>query len=165
MHAGTPAVTEHLARFIVEPGYDAIPAAVRDLSKAHILDALGLALAGAAAPGSRILQDTIRGMGCTGTAPVCGTGLATAPRFAALANGAAIHAHDYVDTCPQHLAHRNGGLHATGPVLSATLAAAEALGTGGRVPGPCRPSVCSVYRVRPPAPPSSGLEGQHGDDV
>lgn len=132
MNAETPAVTEHVARFVLETAYDDIPETVRAFGKAHILDALGLALAGAAAPGSRILQDYIAGLGCTGDAPVFGTALSTAPRFAALANGAAIHAHDYDDTCPQHLADRNGGLHATGPVVSATLAAAERLDAGGR---------------------------------
>lgn len=132
VNAKTPAVTEHISRFVLETRYEDIPAAVRALGKTHILDALGLALAGAAAPGSRILQEYIGGMGCTGVAPVFGTGLSTAPRFAALANGAAIHAHDYDDTCPQHLADRNGGLHATGPVVAAALAAAETLGTGGR---------------------------------
>jgi len=127
-----PAVTEHVARFIRNTRYEDVPARVRDLSKAHILDALGLALAGAAAPGSRIIQDYVANLGCGGTAPVFGTALVTAPRFAALANGAAIHAHDYDDTCPQHLADRNGGLHATGPVISAALAAAGPAGRSGR---------------------------------
>jgi 2-methylcitrate dehydratase PrpD len=128
----TPAVTEHVARFILATAYKDIPEKVRDLARAHILDALGLALAGAAAPGSRIIQDYVAGLGCTGVAPVFGTALSTAPRFAALANGAAIHAHDYDDTCPQHRADRNGGLHATGPVISAALAAAGPAGRSGR---------------------------------
>lgn len=127
-----PAATEHVARFALDTGYDDIPATVRDLGKAHILDALGLSLAGAAAPGSRILQDYLAGLACGRAAPVFGTGMMTAPRFAALANGAAIHAHDYDDTCPQHLPDRNGGLHATGPVISAALAAAQPAGRSGR---------------------------------
>ena len=128
----TPAVTDHVARFILVTAYEDIPEKVRDRAKAHILDALGLALAGAVAPGSRIIQDYIAGFGCTGVAPVFGTALRTAPRFAALANGAAIHAHDYDDTCPQHRADRNGGLHATGPVISAAMAAAGPAGRSGR---------------------------------
>lgn len=128
---GTPAVTDHVARFALETRYEDVPDRVRSLAKAHILDALGLALAGAAAPGSRIVQEYVASLGCGARAPVFGTTLATAPRFAALANGAAIHAHDYDDTCPQHRADRNGGLHATGPVLSAALAAAEPAGRTG----------------------------------
>ena len=99
-----PEVTDHVARFALETRYEAVPERVRSLAKAHILDALGLALAGAAAPGSRIVQAYVASLGCGGGAPVFGTSLATAPRFAALANGAAIHAHDYDDTCPQHRA-------------------------------------------------------------
>ena len=129
---GTPAVTDHVARFALETRYGDIPERVRSLGKAHILDALGLALAGAATPGSRIIQDYVAGLGCGGRSAVFGASLATAPRFAALANGAAIHAHDYDDTCPQHLADRNGGLHATGPVISAALATAESAGGSGR---------------------------------
>lgn len=129
---GTPAVTAHIARFVLETDYDSIPERVRTLGKAHILDALGLALAGARTPGSRILQDYIAGLDCRGEASIFGTAQTTAPRFAALANGTAIHAHDYDDTCPQHLADRNGGLHATGPVLSAAIAATESKGLTGR---------------------------------
>jgi len=130
--AESPAVTEHLTRFIRETEYDDISADVRDLAKGHILDALGLSLAGATTPGSRIIADHIAGLNCDGQSHVFGTDLVTAPQFAALANGAAIHAHDYDDTCPQHLADRNGGLHATGPVMSAALAMAEPSGMSGR---------------------------------
>ena len=128
-----PAVTDHVARFALGTRYEDIPEPVRTQALAHILDALGLALAGSVAPGSRIIQDYLASLGCSrGPAAVFGTSLATAPRFAALANGAAIHAHDYDDTCPQHLADRNGGLHATGPVISAALAMAVPAGRSGR---------------------------------
>ena len=130
---GAPAVTDHVARFALNTRYDDIPERVRTQALAHILDALGLALAGSVAPGSRIIQDYLVSLGCGGgPAPVFGTALSTAPRFAALANGAAIHAHDYDDTCPQHLADRNGGLHATGPVIAAALATAQTTGSPGR---------------------------------
>ena len=130
--AETPAVTDHLARFIRDTQYDDVPAGVQDLAKGHILDALGLSLAGAATPGSAIINDHIAALNCDGQSHIFGTDLVTAPQFAALANGSAIHAHDYDDTCPQHLADRNGGLHATGPVISAALAMAEPSGRSGR---------------------------------
>lgn len=127
-----PAVTAHLAEFIRDTRYDDIPDRVLKLGNAHILDALGLSLAGATTPGSRIIADRIAALKCDGASRVFGTDLVTAPQFAALANGSAIHAHDYDDTCPQHLADRNGGLHATGPVMSAALAVAEPSGLSGR---------------------------------
>lgn len=127
-----PAVTDHLAKFIRDTRYQDIPDRVLKLGNAHILDALGLSLAGQTTPGSRIIADRIAALNCDGQSHVFGTDLITAPQFAALANGSAIHAHDYDDTCPQHLADRNGGLHATGPVLSAALAVAEPSGLSGR---------------------------------
>lgn len=130
--AAAPAVTEHLARFLRETQYGNVPEGVRDLAKAHILDALGLSLAGATTTGSSIINDRIAALNCDGQSHIFGTDLVTAPQFAALANGSAIHAHDYDDTCPQHLADRNGGLHATGPVMSAALAVAEPSGLSGR---------------------------------
>jgi 2-methylcitrate dehydratase PrpD len=56
---------------------------------------------------------------------VLGTGLRTSPTWAALANGAAAHAHDFDDT--------NFALtgHPSAPLLSAALAAAEAEPAGG----------------------------------
>lgn len=127
-----PAVTDHLAKFVRDTRYQDIPDRVLKLGNAHILDALGLSLAGATTPGSRIIADHIAALNCDGQSHVFGTDLITAPQFAALANGSAIHAHDYDDTCPQHLADRNGGLHATGPVMSAALAVAEPAGQSGR---------------------------------
>ncbi len=64
-------------------------------------------------------------------ATVLGTVLRTAPRLAAFANGTTIHADNFDDTNPQPVAHRNGGIHATGPVLAAALATAEAAGASG----------------------------------
>jgi len=72
-----------------------------------------------------------------GTAAQCsviGTGLRTAPRFAALANGTAIHADDYDDTQLAVAKDRVYGLltHPTAPVLPAVLAIAEQGGRSGR---------------------------------
>ena len=60
-----------------------------------------------------------------------GTELRTAPRLAAFANGTTIHAENFDDTNPQSVSHRNGGIHASGPVLAAALATAEATGASG----------------------------------
>ncbi len=65
-------------------------------------------------------------------ASVLGTPRRTAPRFAAFLNAAAMHADNFDDTNPQAAAERNGGIHATAPVLAAALAVAEERGANGR---------------------------------
>ena len=67
-----------------------------------------------------------------GAASVLGTPRRTAPRFAAFLNAAAMHADNFDDTNPQAVAERNGGIHATAPVLAAALAVAEEQGADGR---------------------------------
>lgn len=67
-----------------------------------------------------------------GAASVLGTPRRTAPRFAAFLNAAAMHADNFDDTNPQAVAERNGGIHATAPVLAAALAVAEERSADGR---------------------------------
>jgi 2-methylcitrate dehydratase PrpD len=55
----------------------------------------------------------------------------SAPGFAALINGTAMHVDNFDDTGPQASATRNGGIHATAAVLPAALALAEARGADG----------------------------------
>ena len=98
----------------------------------HILDSLGLALAGTRSASGRIaLEHADSLQSGDHRASVLGTGLRTAPRLAAFVNGTTIHADNFDDTNPQPVAHRNGGIHASGPVLAAALAAAEAAGATG----------------------------------
>src|SRR5262249_58960564 len=73
--------------------------------------------------------------GCAaGPSTVFGTSLRTAPRFAAFANGVAIHADDYDDTQLAVAPDRVYGLltHPTAPVLPAVLALAERDGRSGQ---------------------------------
>ena len=101
--------------------------------RAHILDALGLALAGAGSRTCRIAHGHVAGLGIAARgASVLGTAEKTAPRFAALINAAAMHADNFDDTNPQASPARNGGIHATAAILSAALALAEAKGLSGR---------------------------------
>ena len=70
--------------------------------RAHILDALGLALAGAGSRTCRIARGHVAGLGIAARgASVLGTAEKTAPRFAALVNAAAMHADNFDDTNPQ----------------------------------------------------------------
>ncbi|MHA1109316.1 MAG: MmgE/PrpD family protein [Alphaproteobacteria bacterium] len=126
-------VTAEMASFIANTDYGDIPDAVIASGKVHMLDALGLALAGARAPVSAIVRDHLAAQGAmAGPASILGTDIRTAPRFAAFANGAAMHADNFDDTNPQPSPARNGGIHATAAVLPAVLAVAEAGGRSGR---------------------------------
>ncbi len=120
-------LTGYVAEFIVGTSASAIPESVRALGKRSILDGLGLMLAGQAAASGRIVADYLRELACPGTSTVVGSGLRTAPRFAAFANGVAAHADDYDDTQLATAPDRVYGLltHPTAPVLPAVLALAE----------------------------------------
>ncbi len=125
-------IAGEIADFAAGARHGDAPAEVVERVKAHILDAAGLALCGARARASEIVRAHVAGLGCRAAASVFGGDLRTAPRFAALANAAAIHADNFDDTNPQASPDRNGGIHATGPVLAAALAAGEAAGQPGR---------------------------------
>lgn len=122
-----------IAAFAAGLRFEDLPGAVLERGRAHILDALGLALAGAGSETCRIARAQISALGITaGGASVLGTPMVSAPRFAALLNGAAMHADGFDDTNPQPSPERNGGIHATAAILAATLALAEPKGASGR---------------------------------
>jgi len=127
-----PAVTAEAAGFVASVRFETIPPSVIARGRVHMLDALGLALAGSRAGSTAICRDHVAALGCTGPASVLGTAMRTAPRFAAFVNGTAMHADNFDDTSPQESPQRNGGIHATAIVLSAALAVAEARRLGGR---------------------------------
>ena len=120
-------LTAHVADFVTRTAFADIPDDVIELGKKSILDGLGLALAGAVAQSGRIVCDHLDSLGCTGPCTVIGTGMKTVPRFAAFANGVAIHADDYDDTQLALATDRVYGLltHPTAPALPAALASAE----------------------------------------
>src|ERR1700722_12777957 len=126
--APAPSLTMHVAAFIAEARHSAIPDDVLALGRKSILDGLGLAVAGAAAESGHIVNAYLKefdglAQGCT----VLGTKLRVPARFAAFANGIAIHAHDFDDTQLAAAKDRVYGLlmHPTAPFLPAVLAVAE----------------------------------------
>lgn len=127
-HKGDNAsLTAHVAEFIRAARYEAIPADVVACSKKAILDTLGVALAGAGSAGSEIVQREIAATGClAGHATLFGTTMRAPARFAALANGAAMHADDYDDTF------HPSRVHPSAPVVAALFADAEIKGSSGR---------------------------------
>jgi 2-methylcitrate dehydratase PrpD len=112
----------NLADFLVhaDPPADARRAAAR-----AVLDTVGVTLAGASEPVSRIVQRAIAQEG-SGPCRVLGTVSCASAGNAALANGTAAHALDYDDMCFVSLAHPSA------PLVAAAWAAAELSGASGR---------------------------------
>ena len=128
-------LTEYVAKFVIETGYDAIPADVMELGKKSILDGLGLALAGSRAETGPLCMQYLSTLGALqGGSTIIGTSRKTAPQFAALVNGISIHADDFDDTQLAVAKDRIYGLlvHPTVPVLPAVIALGEQLKISGK---------------------------------
>jgi 2-methylcitrate dehydratase PrpD len=121
-------LTAYVADFITGTSYGDIPDDVVALGKKSILDGFGLALSGNHAASGALVRAHLESLGLgPGPSLVIGSGLRVAPRFAAFANGVAIHADDYDDTQLAVAKDRVYGLltHPTAPCLPAALAIAE----------------------------------------
>jgi 2-methylcitrate dehydratase PrpD len=129
-------LTAYVARFITDTRSDDIPADVAHLGKRSVLDGLGLALAGAVSDTARIAQRYLSSLGISDArdSTVIGTGLRLPARFAAFANGIAIHADDFDDTQLAVAKDRVYGLltHPTSTALPPVLALAEREKRSGR---------------------------------
>src|SRR6516165_6694757 len=85
-------LTSRVADFVVNTQLADIPAETIELGKKSILDGLGLALSGSKAETAPLIQQYIGSLGCgSGGAAVLGSAAKLPARFAALANGIAIH--------------------------------------------------------------------------
>lgn len=125
-------LTAYVSEFAVSTRYEDIPDDVMRLGKKSILDALGVGLSGSISAPGRIVRDYLRGLGCSeGGASVIGSALRLQPRFAAFANGIAMHADDFDDTLQAETG-RYQGVHPTSPVLAAVLAVAESTQLSGK---------------------------------
>ena len=122
-------LTAYVADFITRTRGRAIPADVMHLGKRSILDGIGLAFAGNRAESGHIVRSYLKTLGCRTDrgCTVIGTQLKLPPRFAAFANGIAIHADDYDDTQLAVAKDRVYGLltHPTAPALPPVLALGE----------------------------------------
>jgi len=131
----TDGLTHYVARFIYETEFQTIPADVVALGKKSILDGLGLAFAGSVAQSGRLVRAHLDSLALgEGSATLIGGGRKIAPRFAAFANGVAIHADDYDDTQLAVAETRVYGLltHPTAPALPAAIAMGEELQASGQ---------------------------------
>lgn len=123
MSTPTTPVTMTLAEWVASTSLaDIVPAARHQVRRA-VIDYLAATLVGSAAQSARIVAEYLAGYDSDTTSTVLGTGLRLSPPNAAAANGTAAHALDLDD------GYTPGGFHPGGPVVSATLAAAERLGS------------------------------------
>src|SRR5947209_20500035 len=131
----TPGLTKYVAEFVSNTKYEDIPADVIELGKKSILDGIGLALSGSKAETAGLIQSYGNEFACaTGGSTVIGTSFKLPLRFAALANGVAIHVDDFDDTQLAAAKDRVYGLlvHPTVPVLPAVLALSESRNISGK---------------------------------
>lgn len=106
-------VTQRLAAWAADLGYDVVPPDVVETTKLRILDVLGLAVAGAETPFGRAVIEASRAMG-------------SGPAAAAFATGALAQALEYDDT------HNESVVHISAPSVAAALALADEAGASGR---------------------------------
>src|SRR5712691_11146197 len=129
-------LTSHTAEFVVSLKLTDIPAEALELGKKSILDGLGLALSGSKAETWKLSQEYLKPFGFPprSGAAVLGSAVRLPARFAAFANGVAIHVDDYDDTQLAAGKDRVYGLltHPTVCVLPAALATAEVEGKSGK---------------------------------
>lgn len=125
--ATLPPVTETLARFVTETGFAAIAEPTRINAKMHILDTLGVALAGAGQPAAAIALEYCSRLGSANEASIWGTKSKAAVSTAAFANGLFAHALDYDDwDAFIHVGHPSSML------VGAALPLAENLSASGK---------------------------------
>ena len=129
-------LTAYVAEFVVSLKFADIPAEPLELGKKSILDGLGLALSGSKADTWGLIQEYLKPFISppSGGAAVLGSAVRYPARFAAFANGVAIHVDDFDDTQLASASDRVYGLlvHPSVCVLPAALATAEVEGRSGK---------------------------------
>lgn len=120
-----PALTEQLATSVSRVQFDELPAAVVQRAKNSILDTIGVALAGAAEPGARMLAGYVAQNGGKPACSLWGHRAKSSARNAALANGMSAHMLGYSDLSVTPV------VHPSISVLPAVLSLAEAHAMSG----------------------------------
>lgn len=115
-----------LAGFVAETPAAAIPAAAVTRAKQALVDFVGVAIAGADEPVSRLMLGFVMRSGGAGTSTLIGAQHGAGPLDAALANATTGHALDYDDS------NFVLGGHPSVTLLPAVLALGEQLGSSGR---------------------------------
>jgi 2-methylcitrate dehydratase PrpD len=106
-------ITSRLVEFVLKTSLADCPEPALLQIRRAALDSVGCMLAGASEPVAAIVRELARAEGGLPLCTVVGTSLRTSPTWAALANGAAGHAHDFDDTSFALLGHPSVPLLAT----------------------------------------------------
>ena len=114
-----------ILEYAVRTKPSAIPSNVTSVTKAFILDTVGLMGAGAKAPGCNEVLSQLAEWGGRAEATLIARGIKIPAPYAAMGNSLVAHAFDFDDT------HERGDMHAYAVVLPAALAAAERSGGVG----------------------------------
>ena len=125
--ATPPPVTDTLACFVTDTDFASISEKTRANAKMHILDTLGVALAGSKTAVADIAIDYCKKLGASSEASIWGTKAKASVSTAAFANGLLSHALDYDDwDAFIHVGHPSSML------VGAALPLAENLGASGK---------------------------------
>jgi 2-methylcitrate dehydratase PrpD len=119
-------LSTRIADFILQLRWSDVPEPTLRSAKLRFLDILGVSLAASGTRGARAVGYLVRGRGGHREATLFGTAQRVPAASAAMANGFLAHALDFDDT------HHESRIHPSCVIIPATLAAAEANGTGGR---------------------------------
>ena len=117
-------LTKTLATFVVDTNFDDLPEAVTERSKSHILDCLGVMLAGSTQPVAKRITRFVRSLGGKPQSSVIAKGFKTTTANAALANGTMGHALDFDDDSITMVSHPSA------VILAAVLALGEIRASG-----------------------------------
>ena len=120
-----PAASEILASFVAQSRYEQLPADVVAKVKLHILDFLGVALAGSTWDFGAAVRDVCVAMGGEPSCTMLGRSERLPAVWAALANGTFGHGLDFDDT------HTESVVHVSASVVPAALAVCEERRTSG----------------------------------
>lgn len=123
--AGAPAVPdaiEPLVDYLVRTRFEDLPASALAVTRAQLLDTVGIALAGRNEAGVRELRDLAAELGGKGESVIWGTQLRAPAHDAARINAVAVHALEFDDTFGR------GYLHPAAITFPAALAVADMVG-------------------------------------
>lgn len=125
--ATPPPVTDTLARFVTETGFATISSTTCANAKLHMLDTLGVALAGVDEPAAKIALDYCAKLGASQEASIWGTRSKASVSSAAFANGLLSHALDFDDW--DAFIHFG---HPSSMIMGAALSLGENIGASGK---------------------------------
>ena len=125
MNGVSEPLATQLARWTADTAFDRLPADVVHATKLRILDAVGLALAGAGTPFGQSVLAAEAALSPEGPCHAFGAGERLPAGAAAFVNGARVQALEFDDT------HNESIVHMSGPAVSAAFALAELEGASG----------------------------------